>query len=322
MQPTISVALCTHNGARFIGEQVASILAQTLPPVEIVLSDDASSDDTVALVVAALAGSPVKLTVIQNDPALGVTRNFEQAMLATSGDVIALSDQDDIWLPDRLAQLATAIIEGGLLLVHSDARLVDESGEPIGAHLLATLGVGRAERAQIHSGDGFTVLLHRNVVTGATTAFRRELLASAVPFPDAWVHDEWLAAIAGAVGRFDLVDEPLTDYRQHSGNQIGASETTLATRFARLREPREIRNQRLVARALALVERLDALPAIPALTRGAAAGKLAHEQARLALPAARFARIRPALREWQSGAYSRYGRGRQDLLRDLVQPAR
>lgn len=322
VQPSISVALCTHNGARFIDQQVASILAQTLLPTEIVLSDDASTDDTVARVRVALAHSAIALTVIENRAALGVTRNFEQAIIATSGDIVALSDQDDRWLPDRLQKLCSAIREHDLLLVHSDARLVDEAGSPLGVTLLDALGVGAAERRQIHAADGLSVLMHRNVVTGATTAFTRRLLQSALPFPSAWVHDEWLAAIAAAVGRFDLVDEPLTDYRQHSSNQIGASELTIATRIARLREPREARNQRLVERASALVERLDALPGLSAHTRSLAAGKLAHESARRALPAPRFARIVPAFREWRTGRYAEFGRGSQDLLRDLVQPAR
>ena len=117
----ISVALCTHNGARYVTEQVESILRQTLPPDEIVLSDDASTDDTVALVRAALAAHPnVELRVFENDPALRVTKNFEQAVVACTGDLVALSDQDDIWAPDRLERIAEVFAAGTAPVQNAD----------------------------------------------------------------------------------------------------------------------------------------------------------------------------------------------------------
>ena len=129
----ISVALCTHNGTRFIGEQMRSICFQTLPPGEIVLSDDASSDDGVAVARAALReceqarpGLSIDLRVIENSPPLRVTKNFEQAALACRGDLIALSDQDDVWHPERLARMAAEFERRpDLLLLHTDARLVN-----------------------------------------------------------------------------------------------------------------------------------------------------------------------------------------------------
>jgi glycosyltransferase involved in cell wall biosynthesis len=319
----VSVALCTHNGAAFVEQQVRSILAQTLVPDEIVLSDDASTDATVALVTALVEPSPVALTVLENSPALGVTKNFEQAVRACSGDLIALCDQDDSWHPGKLAAAAALFAENSdLLLASSDADLVDGDGAPLGHSLFEALEIADADLDALNSGDAFAVLLRRNLVTGATTVFRRQLVDIAGDFPSAWVHDEWLASMAAAVGRVRMTRERQVDYRQHGANQIGAAKLSLRGKAGRLLEPRASRNARLEARARALVERLQLLgAAVPAPVLAGARGKLDHETLRNSLPANRLRRIAPVVREARSGGYGRYGRGRIDVLRDLVQSA-
>lgn len=320
---TVSVALCTHNGARFVEEQVRSILAQSVPPEEIVLSDDASTDDTVARVTALVEPSPVRLVVLLNSPALGVTKNFERAVLACRGDLVALSDQDDVWAPDRLERMvAVFAARPGLLLASGDARLIDGLGSPLPHSLFEALEIGDDALAAVDRGDAFSELLRRNLVTGATTLVRRELAAAAAPFPVAWVHDEWLASIAAARGEIAMLPDRLVDYRQHGANQIGVSKLTLGGKVRRALEPRTARNARLVARAEALVARLESWGAEvpPAVVEGAR-GKLDHELARDSLPTGRLARVLPVLAEVRRGGYDRYGRGRGDVLRDLVQPA-
>jgi hypothetical protein len=322
--PAISVALCTYNGARYLEEQLRSILDQTLVPDEIVVSDDGSSDDTVAIAerVLAVAGKRVKVTVLRNLLPLGVVGNFAQALAACRGELVVLCDQDDVWHPDRVARAAEVLrARADLAFVHADARLVDGDGAPTGPLLLDALGVAPAERAEIHDGHGFAVLLRRNVVTGATMMVRRELIARAAPFPPSWVHDEWLAMVAAMTAGFDLVDAPLIDYRQHGGNQIGAARLTLGAGLAKLREPREERNARLVERGEELVAKARALgAAVPASVLHDVEQRLAHDRFRAALPRRRFARIRPVLREGMA-RYARYGRGRADMVRDIVQPA-
>jgi len=315
--PSISVALCTHNGARYVGEQVATILRQTVPVSQIVLSDDASTDDTVAIVEAAVAGSGVELVVLRNEPALGVVANFEQATAACTGDLIALSDQDDVWHDDKLERILAAF-GPGVLLVHSDATLVDGDLVPLPSTLLGSLEATPAERRELADGRSFDTFLRRNLVTGATAALRRELLETARPFPPSWVHDEWLAIVAAAVSRTHLVDERLVDYRQHGGNQIGAVKPTLRYKVGKLLEPRDRRNDGLVERADVLVGRIAAVAPgrLPA-----ARAKLAHERFRQGLPRVRVLRLLPGLGAVLAGRYGRYSRGLQDALRDVVQPA-
>jgi glycosyltransferase involved in cell wall biosynthesis len=317
--PGISVAMGTHNGAAYLAEQLGSILAQTLPPIEIVLSDDASTDGTVEL-AQRVVGDRVPLRVLRNDPALGVTANFEQAASATTGELIALSDQDDAWAPTRLEQVAAAFAaRPALTLLHSDARLIDAAGAPLGDTLFGALEVTDTERELVHAGRAFDVLLRRNLVTGATTVFRRELLERALPFPREWVHDEWLAIIAAATGEIDLLEQPLVDYRQHGGNQIGATRLSLRGKFGRLAEPRRARNERLAVNSGILEQRLEQLD-VGAERLAAARGKAAHERFRRALPEVPLLRILPVARQVLRGDYRRYSRARADILRDLVQP--
>jgi glycosyltransferase involved in cell wall biosynthesis len=327
---TVSVALCTHNGAFYLEEQLTSILKQSRIPAEIVLSDDASTDGTVALARRVVSqyqadnpDSPLQLKVIENRPALGVIRNFEQALLACTGELIALCDQDDIWHPTRLEQLVAVFVDRPELeLVHSDAALVAEDGSALGISLFEALEVTEGEKRDIHAGLGFDTLLRRNLVTGATTIVRGELVRRAAPFPESWIHDEWMAVIAAATARFDVIDRQLTDYRQHGGNQIGARKLSLRDKIRKLREPRLERNTHLVARAITLVGKLEELgAAVQPEALEKARLKLAHEQLRFALPAHRMKRIAPILREGARGHYAHFSRGRADMVRDVLQPA-
>ncbi|AMB57849.1 hypothetical protein AWU67_02075 [Microterricola viridarii] len=325
---TVSVALCTHNGADYLREQLLSILNQTVPAGEIVVSDDASTDDTIAVLEETLAewaagGRTVPtVTVLRNEPALGVTANFEQALSACTGDILMLSDQDDVWQPDKLGVIVAAFeAQPGVDLVFSDARMVDAQGAPLGPLLFETLGLSRRERELLAGRRAFDALLRRNVVTGATAALRRGLVQRSAPFPAAWVHDEWLAIVAAAQNDILMLDRPLIDYRQHGRNQIGATSLTATGALARLRTPRAARNARLLARAQALAERMPEFSPPPGAERvRLVQQKLAHERRRSSYPAARLRRIGPVWRAWRAGGYDRFGLGLQDVVRDLLQP--
>jgi glycosyltransferase involved in cell wall biosynthesis len=322
----VSVALCTYNGALFVAEQVASILAQRPAPREIVVGDDASSDATIAIiertVAEARAAEPAlstELVVLRRESSLGITSNFEATIAQCRAEIVALSDQDDVWPLGRLARLLVAFDDPAVQLVHSDARLLDGRGAPLGASLLQVLEAGAAERAALAAGRAWPVLLRRNLVTGATVLLRRSLAERARPFPAAWVHDEWLAASAAAAGGLRLIDETLLDYRQHGGNVIGATRVTAAQRWRRLREPRAERAARLVARASALVIRLPEWGVSADIVADAHA-KLRFEQARASAPRWQPARVPGIVARFARGEYGRFARGPIDVLRDLVQP--
>jgi glycosyltransferase involved in cell wall biosynthesis len=320
--PAISVALCTHNGARFIRRQLASILAQTLPPVQLVVSDDASADDTVSIVEQEIAahaasGRPTPaLVLLRNKAPLGVTANFEQALRACAGELIALSDQDDEWEADKLERMAAYFAtRPGLGLLHTDATLIGDDSLPAGGTLFGVLEVTAEERAAVHSGRAFDVFVRRNLVTGATAMVSADLIAAALPFPAEWVHDEWLAIQAAARGRLDLSERPLTRYRRHDENQIGAGDPTLRHKVGRVLGRRGDRNRMLATRSRLLADRLRDAEGVSGEVIALAEEKAAFEATRAALPANRLARALSVLRLATRGQYSRLAsRGRLDVL--------
>lgn len=328
----ISVAMCTHNGEKFIGEQIHSILHQTLPVNEIVLSDDASTDRTVKIVEHSVAqhlkfhGSAPKLTVLKNITPLGVTKNFEQALLQTSGRLIALSDQDDVWHPDKVKKLSQFFQNPKVLFVFSNARQTDQNNSFLGHDLFEALALSHSERASVIKGESYKQFMRRNLATGATVMLRRSLVDSAVPFPEPWLHDEWLALVASAFNGVKMTDVMLIDYRQHSRNLVGMSPIRARRKFSMFLEPRTDRNMRLYLRAQALSNRIGDLKDfqsgkhVQEKYQLMAKEKYLFEQKRMSYPESRIKRIFPICQQLLLGRYSKYGTGAKDAIRNLIQP--
>jgi glycosyltransferase involved in cell wall biosynthesis len=219
---TSGAAVITYNGLKYLPEQLDSILAQTRPVDHIVVSDDNSTDGTWEYLENWAKHAPVRVTIVRNQPNLGLTRNFEQACSMVEADIIFSSDQDDVWLPNKVELLMRAFEENPeVLLAHSDAILVDGNGKNMGTTLLSELAVSDAERRAVRNGDAFKVYCRRNLVTGATAAFRRSLFTFARPLPEGVFHDTWLALMAAVSGKVHMLEVPTIHYRQHVGNTLG-----------------------------------------------------------------------------------------------------
>jgi len=319
---SVSVVLCTYNGERWLPELWRSLLAQTHVPDQIVARDDASSDGTFALLgrqAEEAQARGIRVVLARNERNLGFVGNFEVALADADGDIVFLCDQDDLWHPQKIALMLKSFEQRpNLLLLHSDARLVDEAGGDMQCGLFEALEVTRRERALIHSGRAFEALLRRNLATGATLAFRRSLLNDVAPFPPEWVHDEWLAIIAAALGEVDCLEQPLIDYRQHGGNQIGARKRRMGKALARAERPRALYLSGLIARTQILLERAQLLvPSFPEACGRALEHKLAHLHRRAAMPGNRARRLPAILREAIAGGYARFARGTRALAYDL-----
>lgn len=321
----ISVAMCTYNGEEFIEQQLQSILDQTLLPRQIVISDDGSSDETLSIIQQVWSRFKksnrhevdLELVIMENHTSLGVTKNFEQALTACTYPLIALSDQDDVWVPEKLEKLSSFFEQDKeVLFAFSNSRLVNEHGKSIGSTSFQALGVTRKEKKLIQHGHALQVFLRRNLATGATVMLKREILEAAVPFPHGWVHDEWLALISSCTGNVIMVDDSLIDYRQHSTNQIGMKKPTLRHHIGRLVFPRTERNFKLLQRAQAMSEHHFLRVNYPEV----ALEKLQHEETRQSYPVSRIRRLLPIIREVGSGRYWTCGLGVQDVARDLIQP--
>ena len=225
---TLSVALCTYNGSAFLRDQLASIAAQDRRPDELVVRDDASEDGTPDIVRAFAARAPFPVRFERNAARLGSTRNFDGAIAACTGDLIALSDQDDVWRPDKLSTIERRFAGNlGVGLVFSDADLVDAALNPIGARLWARVGFDSRRRQFWRTRGALTALVPGRIVTGATMAFRSTFRALVLPTPEGiapMIHDGWIALAVAAVAEVDFIEAPLVAYRQHGAQQIGAHE--------------------------------------------------------------------------------------------------
>lgn len=323
-QLRLSIVICTYNGAAYLQAQLDSLLAQDRLPDEIVIGDDGSTDATLAILRAFVAKAQdmgIAAQLRENTRNVGYVENFSLGLRQATGDVVFLCDQDDIWRSDKLALMAARFDDDPrLLLLHSDARLVDAGGESLHCSLFDALQMTPDEKLAIHNDRAFEVVLRRSFVTGATAALRRELVELALPVAQGWIHDEWLTAVAAASGRLDFIDAPLIDYRQHGGNQIGARKRSLIMKWQDLVLPRG----RLLsgeARRLRRLEDFLAQSAVSGSMNRAAQvrHKRIHFERRVAIGRlARLRRMLPIWHEAQTGCYRRYGTGGRSMLRDLL----
>lgn len=222
----LSIALCTYNGARYLSEQLESYARQTRLPDELVVCDDNSSDETTAIIeeFASRAAFPVRLHV--NEGNLGYIKNFERAITLCAGDLIFLSDQDDVWHAEKLEIFEQKFNEQPTVgMVFCNANLVGENLEPLGVDVWQWLSLTPEVERAFNAGKGLPKKFNRNYSPGFTIAFRSKYKDLILPIPDdvLWVlHDYWIALLLTAATKVLPVSTPLVDYRQHGKQQIGA----------------------------------------------------------------------------------------------------
>lgn len=318
--PRVSVALATFDGARHLPAQLESIAAQTILPDELVVGDDGSTDGTAEVVAAFARRGLMEVRFTRNPARLGSTRNFAACLERCRGEVILLCDQDDAWAPERVAATLSALEAAPhAAYAFSDAALMDEAGRALPGRLWARAFFDEAGRAAFREGRGHEVLLRTNVVTGATMGLRREALAGALPIPEGWVHDAWLAFLLELRHGAVPIEAPLVRYRLHPGQQIGVLRPRPAAVLALLRRQDAAFYRREAANHLALAARLEALarpghPEVPALARRKAAFLEARAAFRDA-PLRALGRVAGAL--WR-GDYRRFGLGWRQAAFDLL----
>ena len=325
----ISIAMCTYNGAAFLPAQLQSIVGQTRPPDEIVICDDGSTDNTRALLERFATESSVPVTLRFNDRNLGSVKNFEQAITLCTGDVIALSDQDDVWRTDKLALFETVLNKSPSAgMVSSDAAIVDEDLKPLNRLMWEEVGFDDRKRKLVRTGRALEVLINGWTVTGATMAFRSRFVKLSLPIPDgiAMIHDGWIALTIAAVADVVALDDPLIQYRQHAQQQIGAparkdpapelrSRQAIETAFRRRNSSTDLHKilATLEARLLAQANDFDTRKALSFVSDYAF-----HLNVRANLPQGRLSRLPSILRELVSRRYHEYANGFKSAAKDLV----
>jgi glycosyltransferase involved in cell wall biosynthesis len=323
-RPLTSVVLCTWQGERHLEEQLASLVAQTRHPDELVVVDDCSTDRTPAILRAFEQRSPFRVRIQMNEIRLGWVRNFEKALGLAEGDVIFFADQDDVWDPPKIARLLEALRGAPKAgLAFSDGRLVDENLRPLGLGIWESMRFQESERRSIEADGGFDHLIRqfRHVpAPGMTIAFRSTFRELLLPFPPGWWHDAWVPVALAAVGAGPvMVAEPLVRWRQHAGQ---------ATGLAVIRDMQRKRRMMLRGRAhetkvelcRGLLRRLcdeqsRFAPEPRALT--SLRERLRHSEVRVEIRKRRW-KLAPVWQELRSGNYHKYSRGWWSAASDLL----
>lgn len=213
-----SVCLASYNGEKYIEEQLRSILCQLRAEDEVIVSDDDSTDRTVEI-VERIGDRRIR---VLHSHCHSVRRNFEQAMQAARGEIIFLSDQDDVWLPGKYERCVAELAEADLVCTNS--MLTDECLQVQNDNFFSLY----------HSGAGILKNTLNNTYYGSCMAFRRRLLSIALPLPKSQEvgHDVWLGLVAEMVGTVRFIDTPYLLYRRHSGTS-----TQTDTLWCRSRRP-------------------------------------------------------------------------------------
>ncbi len=208
--PLVSVVLTTYNGETYLREQLNSLLAQTYPNIEVIAVDDRSTDGTEKILQEYAVQYP-NVKVFVNETNLGFIKNFEKGCRLSTGEYIALCDQDDYWLRDKIKRKMESI--GSHSMIYCDSEICDDklqrSGKTISNIVVCRNWYSCLEYAVFARIYGHTLLL------------KRSLFEKAYPFLEIIPHDWWLAFNATLEGGFAFLPEALVLYRQHHNNLYG-----------------------------------------------------------------------------------------------------
>lgn len=331
MHSKFSVAMCTYNGAEFVTEQLDSIAAQTRLPDELIVCDDGSTDATVECVREFARNASFPLRLVENEKNLGSTKNFERAIALCEGDLIALADQDDVWVPDKLRSLEQALADENIGLAFTNGEIVDASLNALSQSVWETIRFGEREQKLFREGHQFAVLLDHNVVTGAALAMKAEFRELILPIPNDLVHDGipvlhdwWAALLVAAVAEISFIPGLLFKYRQHSAQQMGVvsrrddqSEQGIARFSSSVRRKNifsaEIHYLRTILERLSAIQR----PSARANVLSGLEARLKHLETRAAMPEGRTQRVAPVLRELFARRYHLYSNGLASAAKDF-----
>ncbi len=203
----ISVVLCSYNGARFIKEQVLSILAQTYPIMELIVVDDASTDDTCAI-IASMAEADHRIRLYRNPVNLGFSANFEKALRMATADIIAIADQDDYWHPEKIKKMMAAWLTDVPVIYCDSIRFTDK---------LPQNPLPNRKNRKLE-GDNPKSIAIFNTISGHAMLLRKSLLDKALPIPEDVYYDWWLAVVAMCNGSVQFLPEILVYQRAHDQN--------------------------------------------------------------------------------------------------------
>lgn len=315
--------MATYNGAKYLRQQLESLVAQTCAPDQLVICDDGSTDGTMDILYEFRQSAPFEVQIVRNCENLGYVRNFEKALSLCSRDIIFLSDQDDLWFPTKLEIMSERMEEDpALQVLQCDMVLTDADLNPSPYTQLGNI------RAAGVSSDAF--------VTGCGTALRREWLAVCFPFPyELCGHDNWIHRLAVALQTRGLIEAPLQHFRRHGNNtsswivsnpsSIGPLDLLRQSGLHDVTEGWRREIDRIAATADRIGERMEALgrmglyDRVPVAVAGLRAEISDRERRLLISRQSRLVRIPMVFEFWWSGGYRRFSNWRS-AIKDIIRP--
>ena len=210
--PLVSIVIATYNGATFLRQQLDTVIAQTYSRIEIIVIDDRSSDSTLSI-LNEYAGRNSNLKIYQNEVNLGHIKTFERGISFCTGEYIFPCDQDDVWDNNKLLLMMKAL-EKDSPVIYCDSAFIDDQGNSLHRKI--------SDIKNLKTYESVLPFIIGNCVSGHAAMFTRKIALQAMPFPPTIIHDWWLAFVASTQGKIQFLDLPLVQYRQHTGNVIGA----------------------------------------------------------------------------------------------------
>ncbi len=222
--PKISIAMATFNGDAYLQDQLDSLASQLLLPMELVISDDGSNDQTVDLIQNFSRVALFSVKLVQNCERLGYGLNFLNAASICAGSHIAFCDQDDVWLPQKIARISTILQSGSFDLVAHSARVVDRQLNWLGANfpdIQLEKSLNESDKSVDVFWPGFSLTISQSLLSEVNLAVSLSSDKANL------AHDELICELVGDRS-FYLIAEPLALYRQHGNNLIGFHSAMLA----------------------------------------------------------------------------------------------
>ena len=318
----ISVAMATYNGEKYLAEQLKSFADQTRPPDQLVVCDDQSTDSTFDILRDFQSKVDFEVVAIRNEVRLGISRNFWKAIDACTGEVIFLSDQDDVWLPEKLRKHEEVYLgdpDREIGIVFNNAEIVNDDLTPRGLTTFEEFSIDDKVRASLGTDGAFLTLLKMARITGCTASFRKDVWTH-LSLPTTYIiHDEWLGLMAALTGKIIRpIQETLNLYRQHPNQALGVSETEglAAPRKAQIRQFWIQYSMIKCADVMTLIEKMDesGIDFPYHRHRDFMIGYLAHQWRRASYSKNLFRRMPLVFIELILGNYSRY----HDDLRSVL----
>lgn len=205
--PLVSIALCTYNGERYLREQLDSLIKQNYPNLEIVVVDDASTDTTIEI-LRSYQSERIQIKLSVNENNIGFNQNFKKALANCNGDFIAIADQDDIWLFNKISVMMLNIKDN--LLIYHDSEFIDTDGSSKGKSI-STLH-------RFVKKDCTMQLLYNNCVSGHACLLKKTFINIIPDIPKGMYYDWWFAYTAACVGKLDFINLKLVKHRRHSAS--------------------------------------------------------------------------------------------------------